>query len=236
MHTGHYEVPSLTADNVRRTYAEVYAEPRQLRFKAGLVASLLKVVLYLLLKEGVILGMKKTDEWKKQQQHQNPLRTPTYYIYNPHSLDAIHPDNQHTHSGRTNMSKHLVFDFVSGATAEFLMLPLSIVIRRLHTRHSSDQKLFGFLECVEEIWRESGVRGFFSGLKFQVIITLLVWFGTMFFFNVFRSMIATAKQRLDEYSKVSSLEIMREIETEQVAKKMMGMHVPDTLPVSNVAE
>jgi len=132
-------------------------------FGSGMPVAIIKMGLYILIKEAAFRKLKK-----KTEQH-----TPAVFA-NDYARDSSH------------LSAAIMLDYISGAIAESLLFPLILIIRKLQTKNG------GLLKCINQIWKKEGLRGFFSGFKYHLMDVLLIYFGTMLFYTLSRFMIKTA--------------------------------------------
>jgi len=151
----------------------IWVHPKHFNFGSGLLPMVSKVIVYICFKE-IILSLMKARQKKMES-----------YWNRPYKLNA--------ESTREGFSKCLMVDFVSGAIAECLTFPFSVIIRNLQVNPAID-----FFGCLEKIWRREKLFGLFSGFRYQLVGTVLTWFGTMVFFSLSRTLISASKQLLWE--------------------------------------
>ena len=97
-----------------------------------------------------------------------------------------------------------MLDYVSGLLGEMAVYPLSVVIRNLQTNSPLSQQSQGsFVQTVKSLWKTEGIRGFYKGFLCHTWNALSVYFITMIFFALSRSVFnrITYKKKNEEKNK-----------------------------------
>ncbi len=85
-----------------------------------------------------------------------------------------------------------MLDYVSGLASEFILLPMTVVIRKLQCKSDAHNKSIwknSFFNAISHIWRTEGLIGLYSGLQYHVVDGLIIYFGTMAFFVLVRALL-----------------------------------------------
>jgi len=156
---------------LRQAYQDVYEDVRTLKFGGGLLAGLVRACLYVFMKDKFLSILKK------------------YSKYVPREDEPSDQPDEFTFS--------LILDYWSGAFAELFVLPLTLIIRKTQISSAfKTQEQGGFWKYLAEMKNTKSLKQLFTGFQYQVISTLLIWFGTMFFFNIYRSLVSLTKKYL----------------------------------------
>jgi len=130
--------------------------------------SLVKVFLYIILKDVIVGQMKSMNSMKSTQS------------IDTHRMEAF--------------SKLLMVDYMSGVIAETAIFPFTVIVRKLQTYGNTTN----FMDCVQNIWKTEGIKGFFNGFGYHFTYSLLIYFGTMAFFAFSRLFISQSKTIIDQ--------------------------------------
>jgi len=143
-------------------------------FGSGFYASIIKVILYIALKDVTYNQLKAIATRRKVIQQYKRWQ----------------PEDEEDEESSISFSKSLMLDYVSGLVSEFLLLPMTVIIRKLQSKsdlHNLPTWQGSFIRAMKHIWKTEGIMGFYRGLPYHAVDGLLIYFGTMAFFAIFRA-------------------------------------------------
>jgi len=88
----------------------------------------------------------------------------------------------------SELSTAIMLDYTSAIMAETVLFPLSLIIRKLQCKDR------GISNCIADLWKKEGLRGFFGGFTFHLIDLFFVYFATMVFYSLSRLLVAGSKK------------------------------------------
>eukprot|EP01116_Phalansterium_solitarium_P016604 TRINITY_DN3888_c0_g1_i1.p1 TRINITY_DN3888_c0_g1~~TRINITY_DN3888_c0_g1_i1.p1 ORF type:complete len:342 (+),score=80.80 TRINITY_DN3888_c0_g1_i1:503-1528(+) len=161
----------------RSCVADVYAGAR---LGCGLLPALVRVVLFIGLKEFYYRNLRQLDKRHSRRSFGSDSEDELGFSVEPP------PDE-------TQISKHLMLDYLSGALAECVLFPLTVIIHKMQASRPGGP---GFFQLFRATWRDEGVRGLLGGFGAHVGDICLIYFGAGLVFTITRGIIQRVNRLL----------------------------------------